>query len=190
PERRPAASHAGSHAEAPARFGGRRRGVMRLRFDRRALLGTAIGVIAALASGTLGQLSGGATTLIVLVVLAIALVGLGLGAAASLYAYIAASLVMILMNAFPERPTASMAEVAEVIPEPLIVYDGDGRGTYANRAALRLFGRSFIERELAEWGNSTDPRDEQGTALAQAEYPQVAAQTQALRRRMFVRLPM
>ena len=235
---------------------------MRLRFDRRALLGTAIGVIAALASGALGQLSGGATTLIVLVVLAIALVGLGLGAAASLYAYIAASLVMILMNAFPERPTASMAElirisafvvgspfvillafraereraalleardasavvrkrleeerqhaddvrrevdsagrraeadrarlaeVAEVIPEPLIVYDGDGRGTYANRAALRLFGRSFIERELAEWGNSTDPRDEQGTALAQAEYPQVAAQTQALRRRMFVRLPM
>ena len=234
---------------------------MRLRFDRRALLGAAIGVIAALASGALGQLSGGATTLIVLVVLAIALVGLGLGAAASLYAYIAASLVMILTNAFPERSTTSvvelirigafvigspfvillalrverervallhardaaaavrrnlqeerehadvvrreadsaarragedrarLAEVAEVMPEPLIVYDGEGRGTYANRAALRLFGRSFIERKLAEWGNATDPRDEQGTALAQADYPQVAAQTQALRRRMLVRLP-
>jgi signal transduction histidine kinase len=233
-----------------------------LRLDLRALLGAAIGVIVALATVALGQLSGGPTTLIVLVVLAIALVGLGLGAAASLYAYISASVVMILINAFPERPATSvpelirigafvigsplvillalrvereraallhardagaavarnleeerehadavrreadmaarhseedrarLAEVAEVMPEPLIVYDAEGRGTYANRAALRLFGRSFIERELAEWGNSSDPRDEQGTALARAEYPQVAAQTQTLRRRMLVRVPM
>ena len=234
---------------------------MSLRLNVRAGLGAAIGVIAALAAALLGQLSGGPTTLIVLVVLAVALVGLGLGAAASLYAYISASVVMILMNAFPDRTAtaaelvrvgafvigspfvillalrverqraallhardagaivrhnleeerehadvlrrdadsaarrseedrARLAEVAEVIPEPLIVYDAEGRGTFANGAAMRLFGRSFIERELAEWGNSTDPRDEQGKALTRADYPQVAAQTQAIRRRMLVRLPM
>jgi signal transduction histidine kinase len=89
-----------------------------------------------------------------------------------------------------EADRARLAEVAEVIPEPLIVYDAEGRGTYANRAALRLFGRSFVERDLVQWGRSADPRDEHGEALPEAEYPQVAAQTSALRRRMIVRLPM
>jgi signal transduction histidine kinase len=89
-----------------------------------------------------------------------------------------------------EADRARLAEVAEVIPEPLIVYDADGRGTYANRAALRVFGRSFVEREPAQWGTSTDPRDENGEQLATAEFPQIAAQTQPLRRRMIVRLPM
>jgi signal transduction histidine kinase len=89
-----------------------------------------------------------------------------------------------------EADRARLAEVAEVIPEPLIVYDADGRGTYANRAALRVFGRSFVEREPGQWGTSTDPRDERGEPLAPAEFPQMAAQTQPLRRRMIVRLPM
>jgi signal transduction histidine kinase len=89
-----------------------------------------------------------------------------------------------------EADRARLAEVAEVIPEPLIVYDAEGRGTYANRAALRVFGRSFVEREPAQWGNSTDPRDDNGDPLSPAEFPQVAAQSQPLRRRMTVRLPM
>jgi len=89
-----------------------------------------------------------------------------------------------------EADRSRLTEVAEVIPEPLIVYDAEGRGTYANRAALRIFGRSFVERDLAKWGASADPRDEHGEALAEAEYPQVAAQTSPLRRRMIVRLPM
>lgn len=89
-----------------------------------------------------------------------------------------------------EADRARLAEVAEVIPEPLIVYDADGRGTYANRAALRVFGRSFVEREPAQWANSTDPRDENGKPLVAAEFPQIAAQAQPLRRRLIVRLPM
>ena len=36
------------------------------------------------------------------------------------------------------------------------------RGTYGNRAALRLFGRSFVERPIEEWGRATEPRDERG----------------------------
>ena len=203
---------------------------MSLRLDLRALLGAAIGVVGGLVSVAFGHGSGQAP-LTVIAVLTIALVGLSLGAAASLYAYVAASVAMILANAFPtsaattfpelvrvgafvigspfvillalradreraalraardagaairgrlqverehaddvrrevdsagrraEADRARLAEVAEVIPEPLIVYDADGRGTYANRAALRLFGRSFVERSPLEWGNSTDPRD-------------------------------
>jgi signal transduction histidine kinase len=234
---------------------------MSLRLELRALLGAAIGVVGGLVSVAFGHGSGQAP-LTVIAVLTIALVGLSLGAAASLYAYVAASVAMILANAFPtsaattfpelvrvgafvigspfvillalradreraalraardagaairdrlqverehaddvrrevdsagrraEADRARLAEVAEVIPEPLIVYDADGRGTYANRAALRLFGRSFVERSPLEWGNSTDPRDQGGSPLPQSEYPQVAAQTRALRRRMTVRLPM
>ena len=59
-----------------------------------------------------------------------------------------------------ERERARLEEVAEAIPEPLIVYDDRLRGTYGNRAALRLFGRSFVERPLDEWGRMTEPRDE------------------------------
>ena len=45
-----------------------------------------------------------------------------------------------------ERERARLEEVAEAIPEPLVVYDDQLQGTYGNRAALRLFGRSFVER--------------------------------------------
>jgi signal transduction histidine kinase len=83
-----------------------------------------------------------------------------------------------------------LEEVAEAIPEPLIVYDAEGKGTYANRAAMRLFGRSFVERGTEEWGRTTEPRDEHGARLAPADYPQVKAQGQPLRERMTVRLPM
>lgn len=89
-----------------------------------------------------------------------------------------------------ERDRARLSEVAEAIPEPLIVYGADAGATYANRAALRLFGRSFVERPLAEWGRTTDPRDERGAPLPEADFPQVAAQAAPLRRQMTVRLPM
>jgi signal transduction histidine kinase len=89
-----------------------------------------------------------------------------------------------------ERERARLEEVAEAIPEPLIVYDDQLRGTYGNRAALRLFGRSFVERPLDEWGRAAEPRDEQGVPLERAEWPQVRAQREAFRRRMTLRIPM
>ncbi len=89
-----------------------------------------------------------------------------------------------------ERERARLEEVAESIPEPLIVYDDEPRGTYGNRAALRLFGRSFVERPLDEWGRVTEPRDEKGAKLAPEEWPQVRAQREAFRRRMTLRVPM
>ncbi|HUF07581.1 MAG TPA: ATP-binding protein [Candidatus Binatia bacterium] len=89
-----------------------------------------------------------------------------------------------------ERERLRLEEVAEAIPEPLIVYDDTHRGTYGNRAALRLFGRSFIERELDEWGRIAEPRDETGVALDRGEWPQVLAQTSAMRRRLILRIPM
>ena len=89
-----------------------------------------------------------------------------------------------------ERERARLEEVAEAIPEPLVVYDGALRGTYGNRAALRLFGRSFVERPLDEWGRLTEPRDEQGQPLAHSDWPQVVAQSAPLRRRMLLRIPM
>ena len=89
-----------------------------------------------------------------------------------------------------ERERARLEEVAESIPEPLIVYDEQGRGTYGNRAALRLFGRSFVERSVAEWGRSTEPRDEHGRSLDQSEWPQLLAQSEAIKRRLVVRIPM
>ena len=89
-----------------------------------------------------------------------------------------------------ERERARLSEVAEAIPEPLIVYDDQLRGTYGNRAALRLFGRSFIERPLDEWGRAAEPRDEQGHPLARDEWPQVRAQHEAYRRRLTIRIPM
>jgi len=89
-----------------------------------------------------------------------------------------------------ERERAQLAEVAEAIPEPLMVYDAEARGRYGNRAALRVFGRSFFERSLDEWGRTADPRDEAGRSLPRDEWPQVAAQQQPVRRRITVRLPM
>ena len=89
-----------------------------------------------------------------------------------------------------ERERARLEEVAEAIPEPLIVYDDQLQGTYGNRAALRMFGRSFVERPLEEWGRATEPRDEQGVPLELHDWPQVRAQREAFRRRMTLRIPM
>ena len=89
-----------------------------------------------------------------------------------------------------EQERARLEEVAEAIPEPLIVYDDELRGTYGNRAALRLFGRSFFERPIDEWGRSADPRDERGDRLPSADWPQVMAQHETYRRRLTVRVPM
>ncbi len=80
--------------------------------------------------------------------------------------------------------------VAEAIPEPLVVYDSNGRGSYANRAALRLLGRSFFERTPEDWARAAEPRDESGRPLGADEWPQLAAQRAPLRRRLLVRLPM
>jgi signal transduction histidine kinase len=89
-----------------------------------------------------------------------------------------------------ERERARLEEVAEAIPEPLVVYDDQLQGTYGNRAALRLFGRSFVERPLEEWGRTTEPRDEHGRPLQTDEWPQVIAQREPLRRRLILRIPM
>ncbi len=89
-----------------------------------------------------------------------------------------------------ERERARLEEVAEAIPEPLIVYDDDGHGTYGNRAALRLFGRSFVERSLEEWGRVTQPRDARGRVLSPDDWPQVRAQREAVRGRLTLRIPM
>lgn len=89
-----------------------------------------------------------------------------------------------------ERERARLEEVAESIPEPLVVYDDQLQGTYGNRAALRLFGRSFVERPIDEWGRATEPRTEQGRALDRAEWPQVVAQAEPVRRRLLLRIPM
>ncbi len=89
-----------------------------------------------------------------------------------------------------ERERNRLQEVAEAIPEPLMVYDADGRGTYGNRAALRVFGRSFFERDVDEWAAQAEPRDEAGNPLPRNEWPQLAAQGGPLRRRLTVRLPM
>ena len=89
-----------------------------------------------------------------------------------------------------ERERARLEEVAEAIPEPLIVYDESSQGTYGNRAAMRLLGRSFVERPLDEWGRTTDPRDEHGVVLEREQWPQVQAQAEAFRRRLILRIPM
>ena len=89
-----------------------------------------------------------------------------------------------------EHERARLAEVAESIPEPLIVYDETPRGTYGNRAALRIFGRSFVERPLDEWGRSTEPRDEHGRSIERRFWPQVIGQTEAFRQRFMLRIPM
>jgi nitrogen-specific signal transduction histidine kinase len=88
-----------------------------------------------------------------------------------------------------ERVRARLGEVAESIPEPLIVYDDDHRGSYGNRAAMRLFGRSFVERPLDDWGIATEPRDEHGVPLPREEWPQVVSQSEPCRRRLILRNP-
>lgn len=88
-----------------------------------------------------------------------------------------------------ERERARLEEVAEAIPEPLVVFDDQLQGTYGNRAALRLFGRSFVERPLDEWGRATEPRDERGHPLERDEWPQILAQTEPIRRRYTMRVP-
>jgi len=80
--------------------------------------------------------------------------------------------------------------VAQAIPEPLIVYGADGLGTFANSAALRVFGRSFYDRPLDQWARVVEPRDEGGRPLAREEWPQLRARSGPLRRRVLVRLPM
>ncbi len=89
-----------------------------------------------------------------------------------------------------ERERARLEEVAEAIPEPLVVYDDQLRGTYGNRAALRLFGRAFVERPIEEWGRATDPRDERNQPLDPADWPQRVAQREAVRRRLVLRVPL
>jgi signal transduction histidine kinase len=89
-----------------------------------------------------------------------------------------------------ERERARLEEVAEAIPEPLIVYDDQPVGTYGNRAALRLFGRSFVERPIDEWGRAAEPRDEHGHSLDRDEWPQVVAQSAPIRQRLILRVPM
>jgi signal transduction histidine kinase len=89
-----------------------------------------------------------------------------------------------------ERDRARLEEVAEAIPEPLIVYDAEPRGTYGNRAALRLFGRSFFERAIDEWGRHAEPRNERGRPVPREDWPQLRAQREPMRMRMTVRIPM
>jgi signal transduction histidine kinase len=89
-----------------------------------------------------------------------------------------------------ERERKRLEEVAEAIPEPLIVYDDQLRGTYGNRAALRTFGRSFVERSADEWARVALPRDEQGEPLDRSAWPQVRAQSEPFKRRLTLRVPM
>jgi signal transduction histidine kinase len=89
-----------------------------------------------------------------------------------------------------ERERARLEEVAEAIPEPLVVYDDQLRGTYGNRAALRLFGRAFVERPIEEWGRSTEPRDERNQPLDPSQWPQRVAQREPVRRRLILRVPL
>jgi signal transduction histidine kinase len=89
-----------------------------------------------------------------------------------------------------ERERKRLEEVAEAIPEPLIVYDDRLHGTYGNRAAMRLFGRSFVERALDDWGRVALPRDEHGEPLNRDLWPQVRGQAAAFRSRLTLRVPM
>lgn len=89
-----------------------------------------------------------------------------------------------------ERERKRLEEVAEAIPEPLIVYDDQLHGTYGNRAAMRLFGRSFVERALDDWGRVALPRDEHGESLERDLWPQVRGQAAAFKCRLTLRVPM
>jgi signal transduction histidine kinase len=88
------------------------------------------------------------------------------------------------------RERTRLQEVAEAIPEALIVYDADGRGAFGNRAALRIFGRSFFDRPIGEWGRVAEPRNERGRPLARRDWPQLRAAREPFHDRLLVRLPM
>ena len=89
-----------------------------------------------------------------------------------------------------EQERARLEEVAGAIPEPLVVYDAEGRGVYGNRAALRAFGRSYFDRSAENWGRVAEPRDERGNPIAAQHWPQLVARREPVRLRMQVRLPM
>jgi signal transduction histidine kinase len=89
-----------------------------------------------------------------------------------------------------EEQRARLEEVAGAVPEPLIVYDAEGRGVYGNRVALRTFGRSFFDRPLEEWGRLAEPRDERGRPLPPEQWPQARARREPVSLRMIVHLPM
>jgi signal transduction histidine kinase len=89
-----------------------------------------------------------------------------------------------------ERERKRLEEVAEAIPEPLIVYDDQLHGTYGNRAALRLFGRSFVERAVDDWGRVAMPRDEHAQPLPRELWPQVRGQSEPFKSRLTLRVPM
>src|SRR4029079_12253101 len=74
-----------------------------------------------------------------------------------------------------EHERARLVEVAQAIPEPLIVYNADGLGTFANDAALRAFCRSFYDRPLDDGGGMAEPRDERGRPLPRDKWPQLRA---------------
>ena len=230
--------------------------------DRRSVVGTVIGAALALMSAWLaGTANFGALPLMILPVLGIGITGLLLGFTAALWAYVAATVVVlsaalrtagdwvladvVRLVAFllgspailflvyraerlragahaqleqsreegrraheesqrlevarrevdeaygaAERERVRLEEVAEAIPEPLVVYDDRGQGTYGNRAAMRLFGRSFVERNIDDWGRATVPRDARGTPLARESWPQLRAQREAFRERLLLRIPM
>ncbi len=88
-----------------------------------------------------------------------------------------------------ERERARLTEVADSVPEPVIVYDADGHGRFGNRAARALFGRTFIECGPDQWHRLAEPRDKRGDAIAPDAIPQLAAQREAVRGRYLVRLP-
>jgi signal transduction histidine kinase len=89
-----------------------------------------------------------------------------------------------------EQERARLEEVAGAVPEPLIVYDADGRGIYGNRAALRSFGRSFFDAAIDDWGRVAEPRDERGSPLPRERWPQLMARDEPMKLRMLVRLAM
>jgi signal transduction histidine kinase len=91
--------------------------------------------------------------------------------------------------AVTEQERARLVEVADAIPEPLIVYDAAGRGRYGNTAAMRLFGRAFVDQPPEAWHRLAEPRDERGVPLSLEELPQMRAQLQSTRMRIILRLP-
>ena len=91
--------------------------------------------------------------------------------------------------AIAERERARLTEVADPVPEPVIVYDAEGHGRFGNRAARAAFGRAFIECPPEQWHRLVEPRDERGDPIDPGNMPQLIAQREPLRGRYLVRLP-